>query len=212
MKTIGDASRRRDVLLVSSIACLCLLFVVLGGCGREKAKVAKVDQANGAVKGALTSVPNGTMIVLCRAEQMSCIPLSDLSDATNRKGEFAISMVPPGHYIIAYAFPNDLSQKKLKISNGDTLFYTFGDGGMQIESKIKNGKWRLDKDASSDTHLIAAGAELAFGSSGLNITNCSVQHKATGLWMEYREGYRYESIEVQPNKIAELILNRWSSD
>jgi len=197
--------------LSSSFALLLLLLVVSGGCRNEQPKVAKVDQANGAVRGTLRTVPEGTMVVLCRVQGTSCTPESNLSDTVNRRGEFAVSKVPPGHYIIAYAFPNDLNQGKLNIKKDDTLSFTFG-RDLKVEARMQGGKWRLNEDTSSDTHLIAAGAELALGQSGVNIRNSSVKHKASSLWMEYREGHRYESIEVEANKVAELKLSRWAGD
>lgn len=207
MKAICDSFCRQFVRLRSGFALLLFLCLVLGGCRGGNPKVAKVDLANGAVKGTLKSAPMGTVVVLCRAEGTSCMPLSELSDAINHRGEFAISMVPPGHYVIAYAFPNDLNQGKLNIAKDDILVYTFG-SDLKVEATMKDGKWRLDKDTSSDTHLIAAGAELVLG----GITNCSVKHKASGLWMEYRDGHRYESVEIEPSKVVELTLNRWAGD
>jgi len=188
------------------------LCLVVGGCNSDATKVAQFDQEKGAVKGTIKSVPKGTMVVLCLAEKTGCTPMPELYDIVNRKGKYVVSMVPPGHYVIAYIYPKDLIQGKPNIKQGEILNYTFG-SNIKIEAKMKDGNWCLDKDTSSDTHLIAAGATLDFGSPGrLSIKNCSVKHKATGFWMEYRDGHRYESVEIQPNKVVELIITRWSSD
>lgn len=208
MKTTCDSLSRRIIRFRSGFSLLLLLFV-LGGCQGEP-KVAKVDLANGAVKGTLKHVPVGTVVVLCRIQETSCVPLRELTDAISRRGEFAISMVPPGHYVIAYALPDDTSQGKPKIAEGETLAFTFG-SNIHIEATLKDGKWRLGKDTSSDTHLIAAGAELGFvGLGEINVSNCSVKHKASGLWMEFRDGHRYESVDIEPNKVVDLTISRWA--
>ncbi len=196
----------------SSLAALPFLAVVSGGCRGQQPKVARADQTHGAVKGTLGAVPVGTIVVLCRAQQTSCTLEPDLSDTVDRRGAFAVSSVPPEYYVIAYALPDALHQGKLNIKKGDTLIFTFG-GDLNVEGRLQAGQWRLAKDTSSDTHLIAAGAELSLSPSGqVQVTNCSVKHKASGLWMEYREGHRYEGIKVDPNKVAELKLTRWAGD
>ncbi len=191
------------------IVLAVLSLVSAGACSREGApKEAVVDEKSGAVRGTLQPPVAGAVVILCRAAETSCAPDPSLADTVDGRGRFAVSRVPPGHYLVAYALPDALKEGRPNVKAGDTLDFTFGKQ-LKIDATIHDGKWRLDQDASSETHVIAAGAEMGFGASGLSIANCGVQHKATGLWMEFREGHRYESVEVAPNKVSDLTLTRW---
>lgn len=189
------------ILAIAMFACAC---------SRESATPPSVDGTHGAVAGVLRGVSPGTAILLCRTLVTSCTLGSAPGGRVGSRGKFTVSAVPPGHYVIAYASPDGANQVKAGPSMADTLVFTFG-SNIQIQAEMRDRKWRLTKEASSDTHITAEGAELNVAIGGAGIVNASVQHKASGLWMEYRDGLRYESVDVGANRVSQIEMRRWGS-
>jgi hypothetical protein len=197
------------ILRFFNILSFSILFLfLLIACSKEQEKVVSVDAKHGGLKGILKG-ETGAKIVLCKINEENggdCSILSQLTDITNRSSHFAISMIPPGNYVLCYTTSKEAS--KLNFKNDDKL--TFSLGTLNIEAKMQGGKWITDNDLSSDTCTVKKGAELGFSvaTGEARLLNASIKHNASGLIMEFRDG-GFINTQIEANKIIEENIIPW---
>lgn len=178
------------------------LAVACGGGG----KPVKVDAQNGGVSGRFEPKAAGMEVVLCaQAGEDSCQLRASLRDTTDGAGRFAMSMVPPGRYVIGFA-----PAGKARVSEGAAILLVLmpkkGEGAISLSADIRDGKATLSTDMEFEQHVVKAGGEIEQSFRGLqSFRRVVIEHKDTGLSMAMANG-EFAKVTVEAGKVARVVV------